>query len=77
MAYAIRVGPEMVGVRIYRRATDMEHILQAQACRGTNREVDLDKIGEQLLLKGNCHVSDSHSYINDTVFDTYLATLAY
>ncbi len=38
----------MVGVRIYRRATDMDHVIQAQIRRGINREIDLDRIEEQL-----------------------------
>ena len=47
----------MVGVRIYRRATDMEHVIQAQIRRGINREIDLDRIEEQLSLKAKCYVS--------------------
>jgi len=48
----------MVGVRIYLRATDMDHILQTQVCRGTRREIDLDVVRKQLGLKGDCLVSE-------------------
>ena len=51
----------MVGVRIYRQATDMDHVMQIQMRRGPTREINLDKIGEQLQLKGRCQVSDSSS----------------
>jgi hypothetical protein len=49
---------EMIGVRIYLRATDMDHILQTQVQRGIRREIDIDKIREVLHLKGECCVSN-------------------
>jgi len=49
---------EMIGVRIYLQATDMDHILQTQVQHGIRREIDIDKIREVLHLKGECCVSN-------------------
>jgi hypothetical protein len=66
----------MVGVRIYLRATDMDHVMQAQVRRGTSREINLDAIGKQLELKGKCQVSALHSYTNGIIKGIYLTNLA-
>ena len=62
MTYAIRVEHETVGMHIYQRATDVNHIMQAQVRHRTSREIDLDGIGKLLKLKGKCYVSTHYHY---------------